>query len=208
MKFYVIWIDGRRFGPADVPTLTEWAKQGRVKRDTDLENADTGQRVKARDVPGIQFPSTAAPGDDLGEDPALKREELTDKPQRTTAPASPQQPGGPQQAGGPQQTGGSFEHPPQPGSPYPRSDYAATTDEGKTEVIWSFVCSIGGFLLCCCFPISAVGLFLGSKAKSKLHPTGQAAVVVAWISLSLAVIYWAYNLIRGVGVMGLDQFRP
>ena len=200
MKFYVIWIDGRRFGPADVATLNEWAKQGRVKPDTDLENAETGERAKARDVPGIQFPS-AAPGDEVGQDPALKREDPIEKPQQTVAPVSPQP------TGRPQQPAGSFQHPPQPGSPYPRSDFVATTDEGKTEVIWSFVCSIGGFLLCCCFPISAVGLFLGSKAKSKLHPPGQAAFVVGWISLIVTIIFWAWRMIFGLAVMGLDQFN-
>ncbi|MCH8979178.1 MAG: DUF4190 domain-containing protein [Armatimonadetes bacterium] len=207
MKFYVIWIDGRRFGPADVPTLSEWAKQGRVKPDTDLENADTGERVKARDVQGIQFASPTAPGDDLGQDPALKPEDLTDKPQQTVAPGTPYQAAGPQATGGPQSAGGGFQNPPQPGSPYPRSEYAAEAGEGKTELVWSFVCSIGGFFACCCFPISAVGLYLGSRAKSKGHPSGQAAVVVGWISLSLAVIYWAYTLISGAAMMGPDLFN-
>jgi len=38
MRYYVIARDGRKFGPADLETLSQWALEGRVARDTYLED--------------------------------------------------------------------------------------------------------------------------------------------------------------------------
>ena len=59
MPFYVIGNDGSKFGPAEVETLSQWAKEGRLGRETMVENAENGAQARARDIPGVRFPSTA-----------------------------------------------------------------------------------------------------------------------------------------------------
>lgn len=62
MRYYVIARDdGRKFGPADLATLSQWALEGRVMRDTMLEAELTGERLQASNVVGIEFPPDAAP---------------------------------------------------------------------------------------------------------------------------------------------------
>lgn len=67
MEFLVLFPDGRSFGPADIPTLASWAKEGRLLPDTLLENLGTRQRVPARSVAGI-FPSPF-PGESMASSP-------------------------------------------------------------------------------------------------------------------------------------------
>ena len=61
MQYFVIWPDGQKFGPADVSKLSEWAAEGRITPDHDLESVVDGSRVKASAVPGIVFPGAAQP---------------------------------------------------------------------------------------------------------------------------------------------------
>ena len=56
MNYFVIASDGQKYGPADVPTLNQWAQEGRVLTTSMLEDATTGERVAATSVPGIVFP--------------------------------------------------------------------------------------------------------------------------------------------------------
>ncbi len=56
MNYFVISNDGQKYGPADVPTLNQWAQEGRVFPTSMLEDAATGARVPANQVPGINFP--------------------------------------------------------------------------------------------------------------------------------------------------------
>lgn len=53
MQYYVIAPDGQKYGPADVPTLAQWAAEGRINPDTMLESAQDASRVPASNVPGI-----------------------------------------------------------------------------------------------------------------------------------------------------------
>ncbi|MCH8273371.1 MAG: hypothetical protein IH851_01085 [Armatimonadetes bacterium] len=45
--FYVVGGDGKRYGPADIPRLQEWARQGRIAKNTWLIREDTGDRLQA-----------------------------------------------------------------------------------------------------------------------------------------------------------------
>lgn len=58
MEFFVIFPDGRSFGPADVPTLAQWAKEGRLLPNTMLESLASRERMAAGSVAGI-FPAQA-----------------------------------------------------------------------------------------------------------------------------------------------------
>lgn len=60
MQYYVIGPDGAKYGPADVPTLKQWAAENRLNPDAVLEDFNTGQRTTAAQVAGIFEPG--APG--------------------------------------------------------------------------------------------------------------------------------------------------
>jgi len=58
LEYYVLGADGNKYGPADVPTLNKWAQEGRVLPTTLLEDFQTGQKVQASAVMGMQFPGS------------------------------------------------------------------------------------------------------------------------------------------------------
>lgn len=60
MNYFVIADDGQKYGPADIPTLNQWAQDRRVLPTSMLEDAATGARVLASQVPGINFPPPAS----------------------------------------------------------------------------------------------------------------------------------------------------
>jgi hypothetical protein len=219
MKFYVLWSDGRKFGPADIPTLAQWAKEGRINRDTIVENADTGQQARARDIQGMQWP-TSAPTTDLGGgDPVLKAGE---QPLRTPStgpviPGQPQpyvagrpvdQPQGQQQSQQPtaspydplkpqQPTAqqNPYANPPQPGSPYPRGQggYAHYDDGSQKLITQSWILYALGFFCCCvCTPF---GLYSANRAKNMGNQNANAAVIVGWVLLGLQI---AGSVIYGI----------
>ncbi len=56
-KFFVLWPDGQRFGPADVPTLNAWIAENRINRNSSVEpESNPGQILPLESVPGIVFP--------------------------------------------------------------------------------------------------------------------------------------------------------
>jgi len=58
MQYYVVADDGQKYGPADVPTLAQWAQEGRLNANTLLESMQDASRAPASQVPGI-FPDGA-----------------------------------------------------------------------------------------------------------------------------------------------------
>jgi hypothetical protein len=56
MQYFVVGLDGEKFGPADVLTLNIWVQEGRIAPETMLEGASTGQKVSASSIPEIVFP--------------------------------------------------------------------------------------------------------------------------------------------------------
>lgn len=60
MRYFVITSDGQKYGPADVPLLSQWAREGRLSPTSMLEGED-GTQVVASQLPGLSFPETAAP---------------------------------------------------------------------------------------------------------------------------------------------------
>lgn len=57
MKYFVIWPDGQKFGPATIDELNRWIAEKRVSPDTELESVDDGTRVRAADLSGLVFES-------------------------------------------------------------------------------------------------------------------------------------------------------
>jgi hypothetical protein len=71
MTYYVVAPDGQKYGPGDVVTLNQWAQQGRVLPTTVLEDASTGARFAASQVPGMTF--APAPANDFAQPPSYQQ---------------------------------------------------------------------------------------------------------------------------------------
>jgi hypothetical protein len=56
--------NGQRYGPADLPTLAQWASENRVLPTTTILDVSTGATMPASLVPGLTFPTPyrGAPG--------------------------------------------------------------------------------------------------------------------------------------------------
>ncbi|MBS1717484.1 MAG: hypothetical protein JSS72_07110 [Armatimonadetes bacterium] len=64
MRYFVIGPDGSSYGPADIPTLAQWAQENRLQATTMLREEMSGNSVVASSVPGIfaaQAPTMSAP---------------------------------------------------------------------------------------------------------------------------------------------------
>ena len=55
MRYYVVWPDGQKFGPADVKRLNDWVAEWRVGAATVLEEEATGRTLSATQVPGLNL---------------------------------------------------------------------------------------------------------------------------------------------------------
>jgi hypothetical protein len=63
LGYYVIAQDGNRYGPADIPTLQQWVREGRIAPNTTLEDEVTGTQIRASLLPELShlFPSQPSP---------------------------------------------------------------------------------------------------------------------------------------------------
>lgn len=59
--YFVQGSDGKFYGPADIPTLSHWATEGRILANTILVDQATNQQVAARDVAGLAHHFQLAP---------------------------------------------------------------------------------------------------------------------------------------------------
>jgi len=71
MGYYVIAHDGDRYGPADIPTLQQWVREGRIAPNTTLEDEFTGTQIRASLLPELSylFPSQPRPAGDESRPP-------------------------------------------------------------------------------------------------------------------------------------------
>lgn len=54
-RYFVVLPSGERYGPANPNVLNRWIAEGRVTPDTLMENAVTGERCLAKQVPWANF---------------------------------------------------------------------------------------------------------------------------------------------------------
>ena len=59
MEYLVVGADGKEYGPANLQTLTEWVKDGRVHGDTTLKEFSSGRTLPAGSVAEL-FPATVS----------------------------------------------------------------------------------------------------------------------------------------------------
>lgn len=55
VRYYVVDLQGGRYGPADFRTLNEWAAQGRIISSTILVEEVSGRQIPAHQIPGLQL---------------------------------------------------------------------------------------------------------------------------------------------------------
>ncbi|MCH7905014.1 MAG: hypothetical protein IH944_10675 [Armatimonadetes bacterium] len=179
MKFFVLSTGGQKFGPADIPTLNKWITEKRITPETDLENADTKQIVKAGTVAGLVFgPTATGPGASIIKDPVpASRPTLMDSPG-----ASPQNP----YQGQPQNP---YQNPPAPGSSYPRQGVSHLDDGTPAMIKNAWILIIVGFL-CAPLILYPFAIYQANRAKRMNNPNAQAPLIIAWIllGLNLAVV--------------------
>lgn len=71
MGYFVIAQDGNRYGPADIATLQQWVREGRIAPNTTLEDEFTGTQIRASLLPELSylFPSQETPPADTYQQP-------------------------------------------------------------------------------------------------------------------------------------------
>ncbi len=177
-SYFVIGPTGDKYGPATVDVLTQWASEGRLSPDSWVEDAFSGRRLLARDVPGIILLSAQPP----------------------TSPTygggvNPGPHGGPQFGGNPNYTGNSYQN--APSSPYARPmQYGSQpySPEIDKYVTISWVC-FGLSLVCCGFIASIVGIVYANKALEVGHPMANAPRIANIIILVLSLISLPFVLL-------------
>jgi hypothetical protein len=173
--FYVIAHDGNRYGPADVATLNQWIREGRLAPTSMLEDASTGDRRPASEIPGLYFGPTMSPPQEGPSQPY-------GNPYGGTSP-------GPQQ--NPYQS--PYQNPYQ--SPYQQPYRGA--DNGSSEVTAAWVLGAIGIFFCPVF-LSTIGIVLAINAKNKGNPSGQAAMIFCIVSL---IVGLAFGVLYAVTMM-------
>jgi hypothetical protein len=149
--YYVVHPDGSRYGPADLPTLQDWANEGRLVQATTLIDASTGQQMIAGRAPGLVW----------GHNPAAHPSQATVLPgQMTQTPYG----GGAGQIN--QSPHGGY---PRPNQPY--GGYSAGRPKSTLGMV-ALVCGISSILcLCLCMPLGIIsgiaGLIAASSARAK-----------------------------------------
>ncbi len=186
MKFYVHSKDGQKFGPADIATLNQWIKEGRLSRDTELEEDETEKKRRARDVAGLDFPAAAS---DLGgNDPVLKaKEPIEQQPVPHRDPSGQPTP----YIAGTSEGVSPYQEPPSSGSPHIVKSYS-TDDDGTPKMITNAWIMTGLGFLFGCIILPPFAIYQANRAKRMGNPNGQAPLVVAWILLSIHIV--AYSI--------------
>jgi hypothetical protein len=207
MSFFVVGSDGSKYGPADVQTLSQWAAQGRVARDTTIENAENGSRGRAGEIPGLKFPA---------EDVAVAAPQ-PQAPER--APVSvPGQPAsyvaGHREDAAPYQTGQdqlkSYAEPSpssqstatRPATPGQHS-YNRHVDDGSAKLVkQAWVLIAVGFILACPL-ITPFGAYNANRARRMGNSEGDTPYKVGMILSIIQAVVWL--TIIGFVVYGMYQ---
>ncbi len=187
MKYFVILEDGRKFGPADIPTLNKWIEEKRLTPETMLESEVTGEQHKASMLPGLNFQAAApAPQPDVFKSP--------DPVQQPTDQGQP----------GSSQSPYDYSQPPQPTAGYSRAPVQGYSEESQKLVTASWIKMIIGFF--CCFLITIWGLTDAIKAKNMGNPNASAPVIVGWILLGLALLGIVLQVLFIAGGAAFGEF--
>lgn len=178
MQYYVIGPDGSKYGPADIPTLKQWAAENRLNPDAMLEDFNTGQRVTAAQVQGIF--EADAPGA-----PVPTAATTTDTQRGQMAQQLPSGSSGPSLYDSPV---GNMA----PGY-YTRGNNSS--ESGSKELTSSYISTVVG-LLCCPIIGPALGIFYANKSLAKGNLSGQGAKIFGIVILCLNCVGVTITILR------------
>jgi hypothetical protein len=187
--YFVVASDGNKYGPADLPTLNQWAADGRIAGDTLIEM----QGSATPPFPFASLPGAVVPGGMPQPDPtpAPSEQPMADLGSSLDDPA-PWTPPTEQPAAAP-----VYPETPTYSAAYNRTT-TAPVDSGNT-VTKSLVLSILG-IVCCGIFTAPFGLYFGMKAKRENLPNGQVAFVMGWVSLVLSILQIIGSIIYFVAI--------
>ncbi len=177
----MIGTDGRKYGPADEGQLLDWLREGRITAETELENEETGARIKAGDLPNLNQAAAEQP----------------DNPppfQEPPAPQSTYYRGAPAPA-------------PEGGSEVTLS-IIASLGSFFFSFMLCFCCPYANMVIFC---VPLYGLNLANQAIAKGHPSGAVARAIAIICLVLGAIIGLLFLavtIIGISSNGAAGWHP
>lgn len=173
--YFVVLPDGQKFGPADLNLLNQWVAEGRVLPNSMLEDAQTGQRMPATSVPGLQVATMQQP------------------PSPFPAPGTMNPP----------QQYGAYVRPGQVVGDLGQNDLTLAYVFAAIGLVMCVSggfcggCGIVGIV----FPI--LGLVFAKKAQDKGNPAANGAKVLAWVALALQIVGLVLSLgILGLGMLG------
>lgn len=168
MRYFVVFEDGRRFGPADLATLSAWAAEGRINSDSVIENEENGSRGLARELPGVKFPSAT---------------DLLIKP-------DPQKPA--QEASVSPQQHGLHTHASQlRESSVGGTAYNRNIDNGSAKMVQNaWIMVIVGFFVPC-IAIAPFGIYTAGRALRMGNQDAKTPILVGWIVFALWIVAYA-----------------
>ncbi|MBC8064497.1 MAG: hypothetical protein H7Y17_06690 [Chlorobia bacterium] len=173
--YFVVLPDGQKFGPADVNLLNQWVAEGRVLANTMLEDAQSGQRLPASSLPGLQVATAQPPG-----------------PYPAPGTMNPPQQYGGYYRGGPAAVGDSGQN-----------DLTLAyvfASLGLVMCLGGGLCG-GCGLVGIVFPI--LGLVYAKKAEDKGNPGANGARIMSWVALALQIVGLVFSFaIMGASMMG------
>ncbi|MFI5385602.1 MAG: hypothetical protein ACHQ50_05710 [Fimbriimonadales bacterium] len=160
MRYFVLAPTGERYGPADVPTLSLWAADGRITPTSKLMEEMSGSIVAASSVPGLVFPQAS--------------------------PAPPAPAYGPMQPPPPSVYQAQSNYP-RPGSAFLP---AAAADNGSKDLLMSFGMALGAPLLGCITIygvfLAAGGIAAAWRAIQKGQKLGILALILNIVAVGAA----------------------
>lgn len=173
--FVVDMATGQKYGPADLATLNQWALEGRVTAQTQLEDAATGARVMGADVPGLNVPKP-----------------VTQMPSNPPSYQAPSAPG----AFSNQSSGG--------GAPYPRGPMGGPIDNSPSETnkVYAFIVLT---LCCCWPIFGYLAIKGADKEIARGNPSGSTLKTVAIIVTVISALLSVVNVIMRVSQGGLGR---
>ena len=57
LQYFVVAPDGSKYGPGDITKLRQWASEGRILPQTWIQQAETGEMIRASELPNMYFGS-------------------------------------------------------------------------------------------------------------------------------------------------------
>jgi hypothetical protein len=180
--FVVDTTTGQKYGPADMPTLNDWAQQGRVTPQTVLEDSATGNQIPASSVPGLLLPGFNAPSPSAAAPSA---------PPSSTETQTNYQPYQPPTGVAPGPAG--FERAPVPGAGF-------VTQDSQKLVTNAWIWFAVGFL-CCGLIGYPMAIVTGNKALEAGNEGGKLPKTLSIVFIVLSVVaVLLYFVLIGVAV--------